>query len=333
MTSVSGVRREERLCSLVSRANGEEPIGSAKPFQTSLMVEVPQPWQRDVIGSRRFPEGLRGVLESAAEDGRIGKLGGLLPDREYSRRGHTRLLFFRRPAGPFAVYEREDLLVPDGGLIPAVEDLLDRAEGSPNESSGLARYRQETPHVRDILVCTHGSRDVCCGKFGYPVYDLLRRRHAAPGRIRVWRTSHLGGHRFAPTMIEYPEGRLWGHLEPWAAERLATRRGPVSDLRPFYRGWSGLGSPFEQVAEREIFAREGWAWTGYLKEGRVLASDGERAEVRISYESPHGAVSGAYEAVVETAGTVMTLESSGEEELTEVDQYRVARLEKMPGRT
>ena len=148
------------------------------------------------------------------------------------------------------------------------------------------------------------------------------------GKIRVWRSSHIGGHRFAPTLIDYPEARYWGHLEPWAAEELAARSGPVSDLRRFYRGWSGLQSPFEQVAEREIFAREGWAWTGYLKEGSVLNSAGGRTEVRIAYRGADGAASGAYEATVEVAGTVMTMESSGDAELVEVEQYRVVRLEK-----
>ncbi len=50
--------------------------------------------------------------------------------------------------------------------------------------------------------------------------------------------------------------------------------------------------------------------------------------MRIDYRSPHGAISGAYEATVEVAGTVMTMESSGDAELAEVDQYRVVRLEK-----
>ncbi|HEV2744108.1 MAG TPA: sucrase ferredoxin, partial [Rubrobacter sp.] len=256
-------------------------------------------------------------------DGRLGAFSVVLPDRDYSRNGHTRVLFLRRSEGPFSAYEKVDLLVPDGELVAAVGALL--------EGSGLGRfgrYRQETDHVRDLLVCTHGSRDVCCGKFGYPVYDLLRRRHASPGKLRVWRTSHTGGHRFAPTMIDYPEGRLWGHLEPWAVERLAARRGPVSDLGAFYRGWAGLRSPAEQAAEREVFAREGWAWTGYLKEGSVLNSGGGRTEVRIAYRGADGAVSGAYEATVEVADTVMTMESSGDPELVEVDQYRVVRLEK-----
>jgi len=316
-------RREDRLCSLVSKANGEDPIGSAKAVKTRLIVELPQPWLRNALDSRRLVEGLRPVVECAQDDGLLGAFSAVLPDREYSRNGQTRLLFLRRPEGPFAVYERVDLLVPDGELVAAVGALL--------EGSGLGRfgrYRQETDHVRDLLVCTHGSRDVCCGKFGYPVYDLLRRRHASPGKVRVWRTSHTGGHRFAPTMIDYPEGRLWGHLEPWAAERLAARRGPVSDLRAFYRGWAGLRSPAEQAAEREVFAREGWAWTGYLKEGRVLNSGNGRTEVRIAYRGADGTVSGAYEATVEVAGTVMTMERSGDAELAEVDQYRVVRLEK-----
>jgi hypothetical protein len=317
---------ERRLCSLVSRANGEDPIGSATPVENRLAVELPQPWQRDAVGSRRLVEGLRPVVEGARDGGLLDAFSAILPDREYSRKGHTRLLFFRRPAGPFALYEKVDLLVPHGEVVAAAGALLEGLGVPPR----FGRYRQETGHVRDLLVCTHGSRDVCCGKYGYPVYDLLRRRRAEAERLRVWRTSHIGGHRFAPTMIDYSEGRYWGHLEPWAAEKVAARSGPVLDLGPFYRGWSGLQSSAEQVAEREIFAREGWAWTGYLKEGRVLASGDGRIEVRIAYRSRDGAVSGAYEATVEVAGTVMTLESSGNAELTEVDQYRVVRLEKSP---
>ena len=320
---------ERRLCSLVSRANGEDPIGSVKPVESRLVVELPQPWQRDALGSRRLVEGLRPVVEGAQDGGHLDAFSAILPDREYSRNGHTRFLFLGRPSVPFAAYEKQDFLVPDGEIVAAVGALL---EGS----GGLTRfekYRQETAHVRDILVCTHGGRDVCCGKFGYPVYDLLRRRHSVPGELRVWRTSHIGGHRFAPTMIDYPEGRYWGHLEPWAAERLAARRGPVSDLRPFYRGWAGLSSPYEQIAEREIFAREGWDWTEYLKEGEVLRTDEsvDRVEVRIGYRSPDGSIAGAYEAVVEADDTVMTLANSGADPLEEVTRYRVSRLEKKQG--
>ncbi len=67
--------------------------------------------------------------------------------------------------------------MPDGEVAAAAGALLGGTDGRGR----FGRYRQETGHARDILVCTPGGRDVCCGKFGYPVYDLLRRMHAAPG--------------------------------------------------------------------------------------------------------------------------------------------------------
>ena len=108
----------------------------------------------------------------------------------------------------------------------------------------------------------------------------------------MWRTSHIGGHRFAPTLIDFPEGRYWGHLEPDALEKLVLRKGFVSELGRFYRGWAGLSGKFEQIAEREIFVREGWEWTRYLKSGRTLKVDEneDRAEVRIEYATPGGSI-------------------------------------------
>src|SRR4030066_45800 len=77
------------------------------------------------------------------------------------------------PAGcgrPFDPYEKSEYVVPAGEIVPLVEAL---AEG-PDGLSRFRRYEEDTSHVRDILVCTHGSHDACCGKFGYPAYETLR---------------------------------------------------------------------------------------------------------------------------------------------------------------
>jgi hypothetical protein len=300
---------ENRLCSVVSKAAGEEPAGCGTPFVGYLGIEVVPPWKHDVTDSFRFPEALREAVERAQDAGVIGKFTALFPDPVYSREGHIRALYLHKPPGVEALAEG-----PDG---------LRRFE----------RYEEDTSRIRDILVCTHGSHDACCGKFGYPVYATLRYGYAATseGQLRVWRTSHIGGHRFAPTLIDFPEGRYWGHLEPEALEKLVLRKGPVSELGRFYRGWAGLSGKFEQIAEREIFAREGWDWTRYLKSGKTLKAtqNEDCAEVRIEYATS-GGNAGAYEATVETNGTVMTLYNSGPEPLQEVKQYHVSRLKKVP---
>ena len=93
-----------------------------------------------------------------------------------------------------------------------------------------------------------------------------------------------------------------------------------------------MSSHFEQIAEREILAREGWEWSEYLKWGRILRTgeNGQGAEVRIAYRSPDGVVAGTYEALVEASGSVMTLASSGTGALEEARQYHVSRLEEVP---
>lgn len=287
------------------------------------MVEVAPPYQRNAMDSRRFVKGLPEVVDEAMNRGLIQKFGAFMPDREYSEKGRARVLLFRRPGdGAFSSFEKDDLLVPLDDLAPTVEALLSGGEFPEG-------YRSGSADVRDVFVCTHNNRDVCCGKFGDPVYKELRRTYADE-TLRVWRTSHIGGHRFAPTLLELPEGRYWGHLEMDAVEKLVLRNGSFSDLGRFYRGWAGLGSKFEQIVEREILVREGWTWAGYLKEGRVLgvSGDEDRAEVRIEYEHPNGST-GAYEALVVADGSVTTLGNSGFGPLEEVTQYRVSQLKKV----
>src|SRR5918994_3547102 len=289
------LRAKDRLRSVVSRTAKEDPAGCGTPFVSYLGMEVAPPWMDDVSESPRFPDGLREVVDKAQHAGVIGKFTALFPDPAYSCEGYIRTLYLHKPSGPFATYEKSEYVVPKSEIVPLVEALADGSDGL----SRFKRYEADTSCGRDLLVCTHGSHDACCGKFGYPVYETLRHGYAGPSekQLRVWRTSHIGGHPFAPTLIDFPEGRYWGHLEADALE---------------------------------IFVREGWEWTRYLKSGRTLVpyENEDRADVRIVYATP-GGDTGAYEATVETSGTVMTLFDSGSCPLQEVKQFHVSRLERV----
>ena len=59
-----------------------------------------------------------------------------------------------------------------------------------------------------ILVCTHGSRDRCCGVLGGTTFAALHKLKPD----WVWQVSHLGGHRFAPTLLTLPTGDLYGRI-------------------------------------------------------------------------------------------------------------------------
>ncbi|HEX2281538.1 MAG TPA: sucrase ferredoxin, partial [Thermomicrobiales bacterium] len=195
------------------------------------------------------------------------------------------------------------------------------------------RYRTDAGSVRDLLVCTHGAVDVCCGKFGYPIYQSLRDRYApaVSPDIRVWRASHFGGHRFAPTMLDLAEGRYWAFLDDAVLRQIVERTGPIDPLLPHYRGWAGADRAWSQVAEGEAFRREGWGWLDYAKSTTTYrVDDTERhAEVRIDFTSADGLVRGAYEATVETAESrPMPLCGERPEETShEGRQYQITRMD------
>ncbi|MEM9003873.1 MAG: sucrase ferredoxin, partial [Cyanobacteria bacterium P01_F01_bin.86] len=189
----------------------------------------------------------------------------------------------------------------------------------------------------------------------------VRSQESEFSELRVWRCSHFGGHQFAPTLIDLPEGRYWGHVEPAMLDRLVYRNGTVTELRSHYRGWAGL-SKFEQVAEREIWMQEGWDWLTRHKSGKTLRKgltgikryvypllkliplkrvqffleqwtrEATWAEVQIRVAASDQSSSTVYTAQVEVSGQVMSAVNSpqaGERvELRSVPQYRVSRLVK-----
>lgn len=324
------------MCAVASRAAGEDPIGTATPRHAFLAIEVPLPWPYDAHAARDYPPGLFDALGALADQPRRTGFASIAPDAAYSVPDRTRALYYHRPAPPFATYDREEYLIPTEDVTEVIAAITEAAaaaaEGSVRDALAdvpiATRYRQDVPSMRDLLVCTHGTHDGCCATFGFPAYRTLRRlADESNGRLRVWRSSHLGDHRLAPTMIDLPDGRCWARLQPELLEFLATRTGPTAALRACYRGWSGLGGAFEQVAEREAMVREGWEWVDYFKTAAVLrtSEDGRRADVRIAFTDQVRGVSGAYLATVEIAGRVATRGSCRNDELTEINQYRIVR--------
>ncbi len=156
------------------------------------------------------------------------------------------ILHARRGDGPFLRYSRFETTAA-GSLEDAVDRLLEAAGGSEGVPAPPT----------DLLVCTHGRRDVCCGSAGT---DLALRLAAAgaPAGTTLWRTSHTGGHRFAPTVIVLPQATGWAFMDPTLVGQVLDRSVPFSDLAPHYRGCAGLAGPQAQAVEREVLIDVGW---------------------------------------------------------------------------
>ncbi|ULH17640.1 sucraseferredoxin family protein (plasmid) [Deinococcus sp. KNUC1210] len=310
------------LCSEGQPTAGVSPRGSAHRWDLCFVASAsPRRWDafRD---ASRWSERQRAVMAQVSETVAARQLGyGLLmyaPNDQHGDRQHVRV--YRRPPGAFAAYTREDYVFDDSadedGLLSLIErDLLglDRPE--------LDRMQVVPAAGTDLHVCTHGRVDAACGKFGVPLYQALQQ---AGEQARIWRTSHFGGHRFAPTVQELPAGRAWAHLTPALTRQLLERTGDHTELSARYRGWSAL-SALEQQAEAAAFEREGWWWLDVPKTARTLLQSETGAVVELAFTDPDGR-QGQLTADVRQVDTLALRSSSHTPDTHSTPQYRVSWL-------
>ena len=350
-----------RYCSVVSKANGEDPLGSAEYYDHWFVFEVPRPWGSSLWDYPPLKYLMKLSTKLILQKGLIIKVVMVAPDKEYSHPDQTRVIHYYRPKAMLAKFDKQEYLLPDPQVvIPLLETILYK----PKQLDIFSSYYQETKHIRDIIVCTHTQVDLACGRFGTPIYQKLRKDYATKtdGKLRVWQSSHFGGHQFAPTLIDLPAGRLWGHVEFDTLDSLIWHNGNLKELRPFYRGWAGWVK-WLQIAEGEIWLQEDWEWLNYYKQGQIIDVGGigiakclflvlnlipskrlkiicdrlcKKAtwvKVRIKFIAPDGSVSGIYQAKVEESGEVISAKDSAPSQndklhLQPVKQYRVASLRK-----
>jgi len=106
------------------------------------------------------------------------------------------------------------------------------------------------------FVCTNGQRDLCCARFGLPVYQALRSRLGP----RVWQTTHLGGHRFAPNVLVLPQSALYGRVSEECLDDLLSDTEAGALHGPLLRGRHGYAAP-AQAAEAYLLKHFGDSWS------------------------------------------------------------------------
>jgi len=187
------------LCSQAARSSGDDPAGTATAFSSFLLLHHRHAWSANAAEdavARLAPEAtaavnatpglrafaIRNVQPRSATEFPAAFGGVVGPD------GHL-LRWARRP-------EREQL-----------QELLPHSEAAQ-------RSNQQQPLFG---VCTNGRRDRCCAIVGRGIALGL---HADLGD-RVVEISHLGGHRYAGTMLVLPWGYAYGFLDLARASAIA----------------------------------------------------------------------------------------------------------------
>lgn len=243
-------------CATASRNAAEPLAGTSATARTWLLIEQTGPWGAKALTDSHLDPGLGRALNAAADgtDVRIALIRR--PGRHADRHGVSRRLLFLAHTAPGRSWLRTTTVTDPGAALG-----LDFAALGAGEHHGIWE-----PHSGDplVLVCTNGKRDRCCALLGRPLAAEL----AAAG-IDTWEVTHLGGHRFSPTLFLLPYGYAYGrasaHLVKSAVE--AARGGRIA--LDHCRGRSAWDRP-AQAADLAVRAR--------IREARADALDVVRVE-------------------------------------------------------
>ncbi|MFI6013726.1 sucrase ferredoxin [Streptomyces sp. NPDC051243] len=200
-------------CSTVSQDLDEPIAGTAATATTWLLLEQAGPWGAQALTQSHLDPELGRALEAAAKGTGV------------------RVALIRRPgrhADCGVPAERRVYVahtVPGNVWLHAATTRdprrlldLDFAALGMGDPHTFGSVLQGRPHTGDplALVCTNGKRDRCCALLGRPLAAEL----AASGVEGVWEVTHLGGHRFSPTLLVLPYGYAYGRAEAHAVKEV-----------------------------------------------------------------------------------------------------------------
>lgn len=156
----------------------------------------------------------------------------------------------------------------------AVDDPAELTELPLDGSAGVA---SEEPA---ILVCTHARHDRCCAVRGRPVAAELTAAHPEA----TWECSHLGGDRFAATMILLPHGLYYGRVPAAVAPSIMEEYRQARVVPEYFRGRSSLSNATQAA---QAFARDTFGDLG-IQAWAPLREEHHAEEASWSIDLAHG---------------------------------------------
>ena len=219
-------------CADGARMRGEPLHASAVRYSRFLLLEVPGPWGDSALDGKHMDAGVARQLADAAKAADTHVVLIRRPGRHPSAGTGTE---YRSMAWAFADTRAGAERVLWGAWRDPAELLdLNLAAAIPGPANAAGPQRL-------ALVCTNGKRDQCCAIRGRPVAAAI----AAATDWDTWECSHLGGHRFAATMMLLPTGDMFGWLDPDSALEVMRRFDAGQVMLSHHRGRSGQSFPVQ----------------------------------------------------------------------------------------
>ncbi|MFF7528091.1 sucrase ferredoxin [Streptomyces bobili] len=200
-------------CTTVSRDLDEPMAGTAATATTWLLLEQSGPWGAKALTSSHLDPVLGRALEAATQGTgvRVALIRRPGPHADLGTAPQRQV--YAAHTVPGRVWLRSATTDDPGRLLD-----IDLAALGRGDHHTFDTALHGTPYTGDplALVCTNGKRDRCCALLGRPLAAEL----SASGVDGVWEVTHLGGHRFSPTVLVLPYGYAYGRAQAHAVKEV-----------------------------------------------------------------------------------------------------------------
>ncbi|WP_161597525.1 sucrase ferredoxin [Fluviispira multicolorata] len=316
-------------CSFATRQSQEDIICSVSPIDVQISIELNEPWSSVPSKSETFlhHKHLFEVLPSFFKE-KIKSGVNHFAQNEFSLANHTRIFYFQKTSHEFSAYKKIELLVPNHEFKEAIYSLKDYQLENKNDFKKWEVTLNKD--CREVFICTHAERDNCCGKYGLQIFNKFKEENSKleKGRFRIWKSSHIGGHRYAPTFFEAPSMRWYGLFNIEDVPHFLNRVENNFQIENNYRGFSGINSSFVQMAEKELFKKYSWQWD--LAQNKnyeiILSDDCSNATVLFYFSFPdaNGVVKKIYD--IQFEKLITGIASCGSDDSKSVKQYKIVEI-------
>lgn len=316
-------------CSNFTRLTKENMICSAPTPAIHIAIEFSLPWHSVPAQTANFPKPFllfnNLLIKKKLEFG-INYFSHNL----FLIDNFTRVFLFQKNGDEFSDYQKYEFLFPNQKLEEAMLLLIAFITG---ENKHVLQWQiQDFKNTKELFVCVHGERDQCCGKYGFALFqefETLINNRNDKNNFRVWQSSHLGGHRFAPTFFEAPSMRWYGLFEAKKIESFLDRDNNSFKVTNCYRGMSGIKNKYAQLVENFLFQKYSWEWLKSCdKKYNIVSLENEKdIIIEFSYKFVNKNQNFMSKFKIVYSGSIKAKTSCNKDEVKDISQYCVQQIE------
>lgn len=180
-------------CEQSSQAK-EHLYGTAPRVENWFLLEYPENWGKDIFNNNNLSVTVNNYLSELQSSFYNSRLQFIKKNNVFD--GEFNFYYVKSSEFEPCLYNFK---------INGYEDILDINIEKLIESGEINKYKSDE---KIIIVCSHGSYDSCCGKYGIKIYNEIANNHD----YSCWNTTHVGSHRFSANLVILPEGIYYGRV-------------------------------------------------------------------------------------------------------------------------